>query len=605
MKYFIKKSLLLGCFGLSLFACKVFKMEQVPESFAYIYQSEQEKPLYAGQTEIEVDPEAFSIRFVCGRFDEVEQQFYNMRIAAFLSESQMPNIYPGIPADSLPCFGAGTGMAPSQNEKYEVLNINSNAHHYLFYQDETSNRVKLLSEKDEQLMLEFEVDSLGFWGHNEEMSQARLSEFYLLLYKDANLNRRIDEGEWSKVTIRLKGNYREWSQPFWNQQDSLGQTPLHHLFLLNQWADCGDRQRLSILEQACMLPEVNLNLQDAYGNTALHYAVGNYYMHDVEAGRRCNKGHDLRLIQALLHHDGCDVNRTNYYYCNNPLQEYLMAYETGVNRISQRGVELIKLFLQREGLNLNHQNNVLFTAYDYAERKNWLDDVNDELIEQLKADKAFHKGATYELWMMLNQVDFNVTELDTAFFTENIKLCLDYNANPNGRQDASTPLAALCDTRHRPYGYDENEIASNMRLRAVLINQLINATGCDVNGHDGEGLTALHHAVRNDNAELVEALVENSDTDLNVQNALGNTPLMDALQNLRFRLNDAEQAKDCIRCLTNELERTNLHLVNYEGHTLSDLLKRQIGDKAKISSTLYPGLHQLLVDLNEKVERLL
>ncbi|MCU4158225.1 ankyrin repeat domain-containing protein [Carboxylicivirga sp. A043] len=605
MKDFKKKTLLVGCLVLSLFACKVIKMEQAPERLAYVYQNGQKQLLYASQSVVDVEREAFSLRFLNRKYVGDRQQFYSMRIAAFLSESQIPDIYSGIPEDSLSCFGPGTGMASAQTGEYEVLNFNSNAHHYLFYLDERSKRLKLLSEKGELLNLEFEMDSLGFWGHTEAMSQVRLSEFYLLLYKDVNLNKRVDQGEWSKVTVRIKGNNRGWSELFWNQQDSLGQTPLHRLFLMKQWADCTDKQKLKIVERACTLPEINLNLQDVYGNTALHYAVGTYNRYDRETGKRHRTGHDLVLIQALLNQERCDVNSTNYYYCNNPLQAYLMTYETGVNRISPRGIELIKQFLQREDLKLNHQNNVHYTAYDYADRKNWLDDVNDELIEQLKSEKAYHNGATSELWKVLKQVDFNVTELDSAFFTQNIQLCLDYNANPNGRHYESTPVTALCDTRHRPYGYDENEIAANLNLRTILIKQLMNAEGCDINAPDGTGLTALHHAVRNDNAVLVKALVECSETALNTPNSEGNTPLMEALQDLRYRLRDADQTMACLKYLTDDLGRTNLHLINYEGQTLCDLLHLQLGDDGKINPSVYPELHQFLVDLNKKVKQLL
>ncbi len=607
MEHFVKNSLLLACISLVLWSCKSIKTDNTRDVVAFVYQNGQTLPLYAGQSSIEVDAQPFSIRYSNKRYDSALQQFYSMRIAAFGSESQVPNIYPGIPSDSLSCFALGTGMAPAQSGNYEVLNFRPDAHHYLFYEDKSSSRVHLLSEDGDRLMLEFAIDSLGIWGHNESLSQTRMSAFNLLLYKDENLNKCIDEGEYANVTIRLKGNYRGWRQSYWNQQDSLGQTPLHRLFLLKQWADCTESQRLGIVEYVCRLPEVNLNLQDAHGNTALHYSLITYRTYDEATGRRLNKGHALSIVQALLNQGRCNVNSTNYYYGNHPLQEYLMTYEPGVNCISPRGLELIRLFLKRPDLKLNQENNIRYTAYDYAERKNWLDDENDDLIEQLKSKEGYNAGATQELWKMINQVDFNVSVLDSAFFTENIQLCIDHDANINGRQDASRPLIALCDTRYRSYGYDDQEIASNLQLRAILVNQLMSAKGGDVNAHDGEGLTALHHAMKNRDAELVKALVENRSTDLNVQNATGNTPLMEALQNLRFWSSDVEQTKACIAYLANELERTNLHVVNYKGQTLMDLLNELIDENGSrsIRPSSYPELYQLLVELDKEIAALI
>ncbi len=601
MKRIIRNCLLFSSLIIFLFACKSVKQRQAPEVFAYICQNGQEKPLNVEQAIVNVDAEPFYLRFLSKRYIAGKQQFHSMRIAAFLSDSQIPNIHPGLLIDSMACFGAGTGMASAHSGEYEVLNFNDRAHHYVYSRDESNHRAKLISSENKRLTLEFEVDSLGISGYNQPMSQTGLSEFYLLLFNDANLNRQIDDGEWSKVTIRLNNNYRGWNQLFWNQQDSLGQTPLHRMFLLKQWGECTDRQRQDILEQACRSSEVNLNLQDENGYTALHYALANYYLQN-----RVKKTFDINLIECLLRDDKCDINRANYSYCNNPLQDYLMLYETG--SISARGIELIKLFLQRKDLKLNHQNNILYTAYDYAERKIWMDDINYGLVEQLKADTMYNNGATSGLWKIINQVDYNVTELDSGFFAQNIQLCLNYNANPNARQSpySSTPLTALCNTRHRPYGYDENEIASNIRLRAVLINQLMHAAGCNVNQHDGEGLTALHHAVEGNNAELVKVLVKNTETDLNVQNKLGNTPLMDVLHNLRYRIGNELQTKSCVAYLTNDLDRIDLHIINYKGQTVMDILNDQLGrnEELGINASRFPELHKLLVEVSKKMNLL-
>ncbi len=585
--------------------CKILKTKPESAVVAWFDQQGQKQPLSPGQVTIEVEADAFALQFNMQRYNPDNKQFHAMRIAAFYSASQVPTIQAGMPADEVPCFSLGTGMAPARSGRYEALVFNPNAHHYLFYDDEDSKRVKCLSEQGNQLTVAFKVDSLRLGSYTEAVKDFTQGEIYLLLFNDANLNRQVDEGEWTRLTLRLKGKYRGWTECYWNQQDSVGQTPLHRLFLLKQWANYNDRQRLSLLKEALKLPNIDLNRQDALGNTALHYAMSPYYIKSETTGRWASQWHDVQLINALLEQDDCAINRANFYYGNTALQDYLMRYEPGVNRISQRGLELIRLFLKRPDLQLSHQNNVLYTAYDYAARKNWLDDDNDELVEQLMPQPGFNGGATHELWKMINQVDFNVSRLDSAFFVENIQLCIDHEANLNGRQEHLLPITALCDTRHRPYGYAQSEIASNAQLRAILLKQLISVSRCNPNARDGEGLSALHHAARNNHPVLLEVLVDHPDTDVNIQDAAGNSPLMDVLLNLQIRSGNDELTKSCLGLLTKDWERLNTRLVNYQGQTLQDIIDDRLhhDEHYKLYASRYPETYKLLEELNGQLKK--
>ncbi len=585
-------------------ACKsLFITNSTQEPLVYVCQGEQEIPVTEVQSVVNIGAGEISIRFFNQPYDTESGRFNAMRIAAILDVSQIPPIRSGMPVDSVPCFRPGTGMACARSGRYNALIFNPNAHHYLYYENEESKRLRCLGAVREQLKLEFTVDSLSIWRQTESLTQTSVDEFYLVFFNDKNLNKLIDDGEWGQLTIRIKDNYRGWKESYWNKQDSVGQTPLHRLFQFQKWGNSNERQRLAIVEDVCSLPDVDLNIRDAFGNTALHYALASHYVQDEKNDRGIVKWNNIQLIRCLVEQGNCEVNLANNYYANTPLQEYLMKYETGVNKISPRGLELIRFFVEHTDLQLKHENNIGYTAYDYAERKNWLDDENNELIEQLKPKAGYNAGATHELWKMIKQVDFNASAEDSAFFVQNIQLCIDHNANLISRKFASSPLSALCDTRHRPYGYDDSEIASNLQLRAILLKQLIEVPTCNVNAHDGEGLTALHHAAKNQSPALVKVLVDNEATDLNVQNTAGNTSLMDVVQNLRFRMDDEGTTIECLRILSSDVQRINLHLVNYQGQSLADLLNRRLyqDENHERYASLYPELYQCLDDINKRL----
>jgi ankyrin repeat protein len=585
-------------------SCKTLEVHrQTGEPFISLYQNQQEIPLYQSDSLVEVKAEAFALRFYNKRYNAEADKMYAMQVAAFIDASQMPAIRTGMSVDSVPCFWMGTGLACSNNGRYDALQLNPRGHHYLYYGDEQNNRVRCLSTEGDLHQLEFNIDSINYYGATKALKDTKIDELFLLLFTDKNLNRKIEAEEWSRITIRIKDNYKGWHQPYWNRQDSLGQTALHRLFLFKQWDECSESQKQAIVKEACSLPDVNLNLQDTKGNTALHYAIGTYRGYHQGKWVRSLR-HSNQVIQTLLSQASCNVNATNYYYNNTALQHYLMRSETGVNRISEEGLDVIRLFLKRDDLVLSHENNVWFTAYNYACQKNWLDAENNQLVEQLKPQSAYNANASSELWKMIRQVDFNASVADSAFFVENIQLCIDYAANLNARKDQWLPLTYLCDTQGRPYGYSEQDIDSNMSLRAILLKQLMSASACDVNAHDGEGLTALHRAVEGKSPSLVRAIVQHDKTDLNVQNTEGNTPLMDMLQNLHYRLRDEQPVLECLQALTSTTERLNWQVINHKGQSLCDLLDELLNEAEEHTyyPSKYPEVYQLLKELREKLQ---
>jgi len=606
----IKYSLHLIAFALIAFllqSCSTLNISENkhPDNYqtVYVFQKGIEVPILAHSDTLEIDKSKFALRFYHKRFDAENKQFYATRLAAFYDVSQYPAIEMGISIDSLACFKAGTGMATAKNGSYESLQFNSQAHHYLFYQNEENKRVNLIDSLGDMHKLEFEIDSLNFMGDVTAMSKTQVNEFYLLLVTDGNNNRIVDKGEYKRLTIRVKEDYKGWTVPFWNRQDSLGQTPLHKLFSFQQWENITNKQRSELVQEAFLLESTNVNIQDAKGNTALHYALDMHYKKSEK--RYCV--HPIELIQLLLINRKCDVNLRNYFYNNNPLQQYLMSGNIGVNKINARGMKIIGLFLSREDLQLNSLNNVSFTAFDYASKINWLENENTKTVNRLKPNEEYNYGASQELSQFINRIGFNATINDVDFYKENIKLCFDYNANPNviEYQVARTPLGYLCYSKSRHYGYSDEEIQSNLQLRAALIEQLMQIPGIDINLPDCNGATALHYALDDYATVLVKTLLSNPNTNINSQNSFGNTPLMQMIQDIKYlRSRLKKEAYNCLKVLSSDINRIDFKVLNYQGLSILDLVNDWLynKDRADVNKGLYPNIYTCLEEFKRAIE---
>jgi hypothetical protein len=95
-------------------------------------------------------------------------------------------------------------MAPSSNGFYESLIFNNSGHHYLFFENKNNRRVNLISEENGLLRLEFPVNKLFINNKDTGLKKVDINEFYLAILIDINLNKVIDEGELTRLVIKLK-----------------------------------------------------------------------------------------------------------------------------------------------------------------------------------------------------------------------------------------------------------------------------------------------------------------------------------------------------------------------------------------------------------------
>ncbi|WP_375580246.1 hypothetical protein ABWH96_04200 [Marivirga tractuosa] len=178
--------------------------EEKLSNLLFVAQNDKESKVNKLDETVELDRQEFSLRFYNKPYKPESNEFYSTQIAAFLNKEELDKIKLGMQKADLPFFEPGSGMAPSKSGKYESLIFKNNGHHYTIYENSDSKRLNLISESDEILKLEFEINQLFYDGNQIKMKDTDLDEFYIAVLIDRNLNGVIDEGELNKLTIKLK-----------------------------------------------------------------------------------------------------------------------------------------------------------------------------------------------------------------------------------------------------------------------------------------------------------------------------------------------------------------------------------------------------------------
>lgn len=170
----------------------------------YLFQDGKEQRVYSNSV-VTVNRDKFSIRFFNQKYDAQGREYHAAKIAAFLDPEELNKIEVGMDTRDLPCFEPGSGIAAYFDRQYECLFFNHAGHHYVYYEDAEHRRLDLIQEGEVYHKLEFQVDELWFNRTKESsMKETDLSEFYLAILIDRNLDEIIDPGELTKLTIKLK-----------------------------------------------------------------------------------------------------------------------------------------------------------------------------------------------------------------------------------------------------------------------------------------------------------------------------------------------------------------------------------------------------------------
>ncbi|MGB0931942.1 MAG: hypothetical protein ACPGVB_14255 [Chitinophagales bacterium] len=167
-----------------------------------VYQEGKENLIESESQSIEITDDKFSIRFYNKKYAPERKEFYAAQIAALTDKQAFEQIHIGQQIEDISYFGGGTGMAAAKGG-YESLIINNEAHHYLFYENETSNRLKLIGQKNDNWRFEFVINSFSINREKLPLQNEKIAELYLVILIDRNLNNMIEEGELTKLTLEL------------------------------------------------------------------------------------------------------------------------------------------------------------------------------------------------------------------------------------------------------------------------------------------------------------------------------------------------------------------------------------------------------------------
>lgn len=144
----------------------------------------------------------FSIQFLLNEYDPDHNKLYACQIAALESMEDLDQINLGMKTNETVCFQHGSGMAASRNGYAELI-ITNDGHHYLSYKEGEVNRVNKVDKINDLFLVEFKVPVLFINGETIQFEEYKNGELYLAILIDANLNQIIEEGELTKVVVRM------------------------------------------------------------------------------------------------------------------------------------------------------------------------------------------------------------------------------------------------------------------------------------------------------------------------------------------------------------------------------------------------------------------
>ncbi len=290
-----------------------------------------------------------------------------------------------------------------------------------------------------------------------------------------------------------------------NAQDNLGQTPLHLAVI------CGHENVLKVLIDE--FPEIQTDLRDEEGNSPIRIAVDRNELTMV--GSLLKKIKMLGTIKEIVS-DNLLVAAANGY--DQMIEILLQVPEVNVNVVDEQGLTslayavinnhetTVNLLLDVKGINVNIRDNNGRTPLHHAVYWN-----NQNVVKTL-------------LFEAKNDIDVNVedneglTPLATAVlngYLPLVKLLLGFEKiepNEKAKNDSKgfTPLHWAV--------YQNNEL---------MVNELINTAGIDVNVSDNKGKTILHWALQD---EVCLFVITAREINVNVQDLNGDTPVHYAIR---------------------------------------------------------------------------
>ncbi len=157
------------------------------------------------QTELTIQKQAFSIEFNLLESDLENKKFYATQIALSENKDDMDYLKSGQYVSDIPFFKPGTGSAVrGPYEFYSLYEGSYGIHQYIVYEKEGEQRAELISDEDEVLRLKSDIKAIQIKDEIIPVEDIDISELFLMLISDKNLNGILDQGEFQIVTLHFK-----------------------------------------------------------------------------------------------------------------------------------------------------------------------------------------------------------------------------------------------------------------------------------------------------------------------------------------------------------------------------------------------------------------
>lgn len=166
------------------------------------YQNDKLLPISSNK-EISLKKQAFSLTYFYKKYIAESKSLYSLQISFFKNKEDMNQIKIGSTISDISNFRLGSAMVSPEDGFYDTMALGINIHNNLYYTSETESNVELL----QNLRNDFEAR----WNINEyydsdtsvlsKMSKLKYKTLYMVVFRDENLNKIIDEGEIETFTL--------------------------------------------------------------------------------------------------------------------------------------------------------------------------------------------------------------------------------------------------------------------------------------------------------------------------------------------------------------------------------------------------------------------
>jgi putative cell wall-binding protein len=169
-----------------------------------IVQGSKSFPVNDQNGELTLAKSPFSLRF------NLPKTAQGLQIAALKDESVFKQEIANSAVDAVQYFNPGTSYAGALDKPYDSLIIGNIGHHYIYYENSSSNRADLVQSFNDYNRLEWPVQTVTIipsdlvdYRPQYNITDVPVSQLYLVFFCDKNLNNLIDPDEYVKLKIKF------------------------------------------------------------------------------------------------------------------------------------------------------------------------------------------------------------------------------------------------------------------------------------------------------------------------------------------------------------------------------------------------------------------